>query len=189
MCKYTLVSTFNSPAAVHCSGVSNQLSQEYNEPHQEVGVPGLYGGHKDNENCITTAEDRCNSEGGLPITISRKHTDKDISTLHWDACGNQTNCASRPPPLTSLAGLENSGPDLSSSHLPIFGSAFASSTDRSTVVNNPIATTLLHNNFENRSLDCHRIGCFQVRLGSSLLGSAHWREMDPFRIGLPHQLP
>ena len=57
------------------------------------------------------------------------------------------------------------------------------------MVDNPIATTLLHNNFENRNLNCHRIRCFQVRLGSSLLGSAHWREMDPLRIGLPHQLP
>ena len=50
----TVTRSSNSPAAVHCSGVSNQLSQEYNDPHPEIGVPELYGGHKDNENCITT---------------------------------------------------------------------------------------------------------------------------------------
>ena len=42
----TVTKSFNSSAAVHCSGVSNQLSQEHNETHPEVGVPGFYGGHE-----------------------------------------------------------------------------------------------------------------------------------------------
>ena len=46
--------------------------------------------------CIATLQDRGDSEGGLPITVSRKNKDKDTSTLHWDSCGNQTSCASRP---------------------------------------------------------------------------------------------
>ena len=88
--------SFNGPAAVRCSGVSNQLSQENNEPHLEVGVPGLYSGHKNNEDCITTTQDRCNSERDLPITDNRKHTDNNIGTLHWDTCNEQTSSAFSP---------------------------------------------------------------------------------------------
>ena len=44
----------------------------------EVGIPGLYSGHENYEDCITTTQDRCSSEGDLPVTVSRKHTDNDI---------------------------------------------------------------------------------------------------------------
>ena len=179
----------NSLTAVHCFGVSNQLSQEYNAPHPEVGVPGLCGRHENNEDCITTSQDRGNSEGVLPIALSRKNTNKDIGALHWDSCANQTSGASRPPSLSSLVGLENSGPDLSSGHLPVLSSPITRSTDESTVVDNPTTTKFIHKYFEDRGLYCHRIGCFQVGLGSSLSGSTHRREMDLLRIGLPYQLP
>lgn len=42
----TVTRYVNSYAAVHCSGISSQLSPEYNAPHPEVVVPGLYGRHK-----------------------------------------------------------------------------------------------------------------------------------------------
>ena len=38
-------------------GVSNQLSQEYNAPHPEVGVLGLRGRHENNEDCIATSQE------------------------------------------------------------------------------------------------------------------------------------
>ena len=73
----------------------------------EVGIPGLYSGHENYEDCITTTRDRCSSEGDLPITVSRKHTNNDIGTLHWDNCGNQTSGAFSSPLFSSLAGLAN----------------------------------------------------------------------------------
>lgn len=82
----------------------------------------------------------------------------------------------------SLFSLEYSGPDLLSSYLPILSSPITSSADGSKVVDNQITTTLLHNNFENRNF-------FRIRLGSSLSGSAHWRQMNLHRIGSLHQLP
>ena len=69
------------------------------------------------------------------------------------------------------------------------GSAFARSTERSTVVNNSIAIALLNSDPEDSGILCHRIEYIHPdQDGEQFVRECIWREVDTRKIDLSHQL-
>ena len=173
---------------VHSIGVSDQSPKECHTSYPAVGVLGIHGRHSINDHCATIPQGGSNSEGSVSIAEATGSADKDASTLHRYPSGDQTSGTIGAPSFSCPSRPENPGPTSQDCHLPIMGADVTRSTERTTMVDNSTAIALLSSNPEYSGISGHRIGRIQIGLGGSLSGSAYWREVDPLRIGLSHQL-
>ena len=178
----------NSVLAVHSSGVPDQPAQEYNRANPEYRVPWFCNRFSSDDSDSSSPQGGINPKGGIPDSDIGDCTDQDIGTPDWNSGSHEASNTTSPAPLPQSPGSKGPDSAVPQGFLPHHCPLVIGSTERSPVVGNSVAHSLLQQYCEDRSLCSDRIRCIQIRLGSHMPGSEHQGQVDCRGSSITYQL-
>ncbi|XP_065918235.1 uncharacterized protein [Dysidea avara] len=178
----------NSVLAVHSSGVPDQPAQEYNRANPEYRVPWFCNRFSSDDSDSSSPQGGINPKGGIPDSDIGDCTDQDIGTPDWNSGSHEASNTTSPAPLPQSPGSKGPDSAVPQGFLPHHCPLVTGSTERSPVVGNSVAHSLLQQYCEDRSLCSDRIRCVQIRLGSHMPGSEHRGQVDCRGSSITYQL-